>query len=68
MVGAERKGKIVEGFDFGNSPYSYMKEEFKGKEVVLSTTNGTKSIDVAKDADTVVIGSLLNLNVLCEWL
>ena len=68
MVGAERKGQIVEGFDFGNSPYSYMKEEFKGKEVVLSTTNGTKSIDVAKDADTVVIGSLLNLNVLCEWL
>ena len=68
LVGAERKGQIVEGFDFGNSPYSYMKEEFKGKEVVLSTTNGTKSIDVAKDADTVVIGSLLNLNVLCEWL
>ena len=25
LVGAERKGKIVEGFDFGNSPYSYMK-------------------------------------------
>ncbi len=68
LAGAERKGQIVEGFDFGNSPYSYMKEEFKGKEVVLSTTNGTKSIDVAKDADTVVIGSLLNLNVLCEWL
>jgi len=68
LVGAERKGQIVEGFDFGNSPYSYMKEEFKGKEVVLSTTNGTKSIDVAKDADTVVIGSFLNLNVLCEWL
>ena len=68
LVGAERKGQIVEGFDFGNSPYSYMKEEFKGKEVVLSTTNGTKSIDVAKDAETVVIGSLLNLNALCEWL
>ena len=22
LVGAERKGQIVEGFDFGNSPYS----------------------------------------------
>ena len=31
LVGAERKGQIVEGFDFGNSPYSYMKEEFRGK-------------------------------------
>jgi 2-phosphosulfolactate phosphatase len=68
LVGAERKGQIVEGFDFGNSPFSYMKEEFRGKDVVLSTTNGTKSIDVCKDAETVVIGSFLNLNFLCEWL
>ena len=68
LAGAERKGQIVEGFDFGNSPYSFMKEEFKGKDVVLSTTNGTKSIDVAKDAETVVIGSFLNLEALCKWL
>lgn len=68
LVGAERKGQIVEGFDFGNSPYSYMKEEFRGKDVVLTTTNGTKSIAVAKDADTVVIGALVNLDVLTEWL
>ncbi len=68
LVGAERKGQIVEGFDFGNSPYSYMKEEFRGKDVVLTTTNGTKSIAIAKDADTVVIGALVNLDVLTEWL
>jgi len=68
LVGAERKGQIVEGFDFGNSPYSYMKEEFKGKDVVLTTTNGTKSIAIAKEAETVVIGALVNLDVLTEWL
>lgn len=68
LAGAERKGKIVEGFDFGNSPFSYMKEEFKGKDIVLTTTNGTKSLDVAKDADTVVVGSFLNLNALSLWL
>jgi 2-phosphosulfolactate phosphatase len=68
LAGAERKGQIVEGFDFGNSPFSYMKEHFKGKEVVLTTTNGTKSLDVAKDADSVVVGSFLNLTVLSEWL
>ena len=38
LAGAERNGKIVEGFDFGNSPFSYMKDEFIGKEVVLTTT------------------------------
>jgi 2-phosphosulfolactate phosphatase len=68
LAGAERKGQIVEGFDFGNSPFSYMKEDFKGKEVVLTTTNGTKSLDVAKDAGSVVVGSFLYLTVLSEWL
>jgi 2-phosphosulfolactate phosphatase len=68
LAGAERKGQIVEGFDFGNSPFSYMKEEFRGKEVVLTTTNGTKSLDVAKDAEVVVVGSFLNLTALSKWL
>ena len=68
LAGAERKGQIVDGFDFGNSPFSYMNEELRGKEVVLTTTNGTKSLDVAKDAETVVIGSFLNLDALSLWL
>ncbi len=68
LAGAERKGQIVDGFDFGNSPFSYMKEDFIGKEVVLTTTNGTKSLEVAKDADTVVVGSFLNLTALSKWL
>lgn len=68
LVGAERKGKIVEGFDFGNSPFSYMKPELKGQTVVLSTTNGTKSINIAKEAGDVVIGALSNLDVLNKWL
>jgi 2-phosphosulfolactate phosphatase len=68
LVGAERLGQIVEGFDFGNSPYSYMIPEVVGQTVVLSTTNGTKSINIAKSAGTVVIGALSNLDVLQKWL
>lgn len=68
LVGAERKGQIVEGFDFGNSPFSYMRPDFKGKDIVLSTTNGTKSLDVAKNAEIVVVGSFLNLDALNVWL
>lgn len=68
LVGAERKGQIVEGFDFGNSPFSFMKDELKGQEVVLTTTNGTKALNIAKDAEMVVVGSLLNLDALCSWL
>lgn len=68
LAGAERKGQIVDGFDFGNSPFSYMREEFRNREVVLTTTNGTKSLDVAKDAEVVVVGSFLNLDALSKWL
>jgi 2-phosphosulfolactate phosphatase len=68
LVGAERQGKIVDGFDFGNSPYSYMNEALKDQTVVLSTTNGTKSINIAKKSGTVVIGALNNLDVLKYWL
>lgn len=68
IVGAERKGQIVEGFKFGNSPYSYMTDEVKDQTVVLSTTNGTRAINIAKEAGEVVIGSLSNLDVLKEWL
>ena len=64
----ERNEQKPEGFDFGNSPYSYMKEEVKGKEIVLTTTNGTKALNIAKDAETVVVASLLNLDAVCQWL
>lgn len=68
LVGAERQGKIVEGFDLGNSPYSYMTDKVKGETVVLSTTNGTKAINLAKESETVVIASLTNLTAVSEWL
>lgn len=68
LVGAERQGEIVEGFDLGNSPYSYMNDDLVGKDIVLTTTNGTKAIDTAKDADTLIIASFLNLDSVINWL
>jgi len=68
LAAAERGGKVVEGFDFGNSPYSYMTDAVIGKTIVLSTTNGTKTINIARDADTVIIGSLNNMQAVIDWL
>ena len=68
LVGAERNGEVVDGFDFGNSPFSYMGEKVKGKTVVITTTNGTHAIQVARNAYKVVIGSFLNIDSLCNWL
>jgi len=68
LTGVERQGEKIEGFDFGNSPFSYMDPAIKGRDIALSTTNGTRAIQTAKDAYKVVIGSFLNLDILCEWL
>ena len=67
LVGAERGGKIVPGFEFGNSPFSYMDPEFKGKTIVLSTTNGTRAIRTPENK-TVVIGALVNYSAVANWL
>ena len=68
LVGAERNGLPVDGFDFGNSPFHYMGENIKGKTIVLTTTNGTQAIEVSKNAHKIVIGSFLNIGALCEFL
>jgi 2-phosphosulfolactate phosphatase len=68
LAAAERNGEVHPGFEFGNSPFSYMDEALKGKEIVLTTTNGTQAIQASQNAYRVVIGSFLNLTVLSEWL
>ncbi len=69
LAGAERDGEMLEGFDFGNSPFSYMDAKIKGKDLALTTTNGTVAINTAKILSyKVVIGSFLNFKALCEWL
>jgi 2-phosphosulfolactate phosphatase len=68
LLAAERDGKVVEGFDFGNSPFSYTKEKVAGKTVVLTTTNGTHALHLSRKAKKIVIGSFLNLTALSNWL
>jgi 2-phosphosulfolactate phosphatase len=57
VLGGERHGLRVDGFDLGNSPAEYL--EPRGTALVLSTTNGTRAIlQAALEADHVLTGSL----------
>jgi len=67
-VAAERKGKIVSGFEFGNSPLSYTNDKLKDQTLVLTTTNGTKAINITKDIEQLLIGSFLNLDAISNYL
>lgn len=68
IVAAERQGELVDGFDMGNSPFSFMDPKLKGESIVFTTTNGTKAIKRASAADYVVIGSFLNVDAVCKYL
>lgn len=68
LAGAERQAEVVEGFDFGNSPITFKKANYSGQEIVLTTTNGTKAIEMAKEANKVIIGSFANLDAVCDYI
>jgi len=68
LLAAERDGSVVDGFDFGNSPFSYTNEKVAGRTIVLTTTNGTQALHLSRVAKRIVIGSFLNLTSLCNWL
>jgi 2-phosphosulfolactate phosphatase len=65
---AEREGKMAEGFDLGNSPYSYMDKSLAGKTIAMTTTNGTLAITKSKKAEEIIVGSFLNLSSVISYL
>lgn len=68
IAAAERNGEVVQGFAYGNSPLAYVGQDLRGQTIVMTTTNGTKAINLAKGARQLVIGSFLNLTALSDWL
>ena len=68
VIAAERNGKIVRGFDLGNSPTDYSSKSLRGKKMVLTTTNGTHAINIAKQDHKVVVGAFLNIDALTSYL
>lgn len=68
FIAGERNGQQVEGFDLGNSPFSYMDESLKGQSVVATTTNGTMALDKSRSAEQVIAGTFLNIESVKSYL
>lgn len=60
VLGGERDGLRIDGFDLGNSPDEYCRESVGGKTVVFTTTNGTKAMQHCRQARRVLLGSFVN--------
>lgn len=60
LLGGERQGQLIQGFDLDNSPLKYTTEAVGDRTVVFTTTNGTKALDAMREADEVLIGAFVN--------
>ena len=68
LLGGERQGERIEGFDLGNSPLEYTAEAVKGRDIILTTTNGTVALRACAASGEVHVGSLLNVEALAARL
>ena len=70
LTAAERDGVQAEGVDLGNSPFGYLDGvvPVAGRAVAITTTNGTRAIELALAADAVVLGAFLNLGAVADFL
>jgi len=68
LLGGEREGRKIEGFDLGNSPLEYTPEAVAGKTVILSTSNGTVAIAGSAPAKEIAIACFLNLSAVVSYL
>lgn len=67
LLCGERNGKIVDGFNLGNSPFEYSPEAVKDKSLIFSTTNGTTAIIKSKFAKNCILCSFINISAIVEF-
>jgi 2-phosphosulfolactate phosphatase len=60
LLGGERGGFKVPGFDLGNSPLEYDADRVAGRAVVLCTSNGTAALQRCRGAARVYAASFVN--------
>jgi 2-phosphosulfolactate phosphatase len=64
----ERQGKMLPGFDYGNSPTDIQTVDFAGRTVIQTTSAGTQGFANAKDADELITGSFVNAEAVAAYI
>jgi 2-phosphosulfolactate phosphatase len=64
----ERNAKMIEGFQFGNSPREFTPDTVRGKSIIFLTSNGTGAVVKGRHASTLVMGGFVNLSRITAFL
>lgn len=68
LRGGERNGKMIEGFNLGNSPAEYTREAVDGKSIIFMTTNGSAAMVKGRHAKNQLIAGFVNLSSVVQYL
>lgn len=68
LRGGERNGRIIEGFNLGNSPAEYDEPTVKGKSIIFCTTNGSVAMAKSRYARRLAIGAFVNLSTVVDYI
>ncbi|MGG7179116.1 2-phosphosulfolactate phosphatase family protein [Clostridium paraputrificum] len=68
VLGGERRAVKIEGFDFSNSPLEYTRKIVENKTLIITTTNGTRTLTSCKSSEEVFIGCMLNASAVAKRL
>jgi len=66
LLGGERGGVRIDGFDLGNSPLEYTADRVCGRSVVITTTNGTAALHACRAAREILIGAIVNRTAVAD--
>ena len=68
LLAGERGGLRIDRFDFGNSPREFPAAKVGGREIAITTTNGTRALRACSHAAEIWAGSLRNISSLAQKL
>lgn len=66
LLGGERGGVPIAGFDLGNAPDEYTPDRLGQKPLIFTTTNGTRALMHCMGAQRVLLGSFANWRALWD--
>ncbi|MGD0813621.1 MAG: 2-phosphosulfolactate phosphatase [Verrucomicrobiota bacterium] len=75
LLAGEREGVRIRAaqtggvdFDLGNSPREFTAARVAGREIIMTTTNGTRALQACLGAQQILAGAVVNLAAVAEWI
>lgn len=67
LLCGERNALPLPGFDYGNSPAQFSRADLKGRELILTTTNGTRAFFACPERSVRLAGCFYNAHAVTAY-